>query len=53
MNMNEPEDRDPVSVELPAREAWTAPSMTHLRAGSAENTPGASILDSPLEAIGS
>jgi hypothetical protein len=35
------------------RKAWARPEVTHLRAGSAENTPGVSISDAPLETIGS
>jgi hypothetical protein len=35
------------------RKAWNRPEVTHLRAGAAENTPGVSIADGPLETIGS
>jgi hypothetical protein len=43
------------SAQVPrARRAkWEKPTLTELAAGSAENTPGISINDGPLETIGS
>jgi len=35
------------------RKAWTQPELRKLRAGAAENTPGITIADGPLETIGS
>ena len=35
------------------RKAWTHPELRKLRAGAAENTPGITIADGPLETIGS
>jgi hypothetical protein len=35
------------------RKPWVEPSVTELRAGSAENSPGSRISDATLETIGS
>lgn len=40
-------------MERPQRRTWTTPTVTHLRAGAAENTRGSTISDVPLEMIGS
>ena len=46
------EIHSPVSRTLD-RKAWSRPVCRRLRAGLAENIPGAHIFDGPLETIGS
>lgn len=36
-----------------ARKPWATPVVAELAAGSAENTPGTTTFDGPLEAVGS
>ena len=35
------------------KKTWAAPTLRVIRAGSAENTPGNSFVDGPLEGVGS
>ncbi len=40
-------------IDGSSRKAWAKPTLLRLRSGSAENVPGTTILDGPLETIGS
>ena len=57
MDANEPEIAGTGPTEngkdQPRLKAWVRPELSRLRAGAAESTPGASIFDATLEAIGS
>ncbi|HET9640863.1 MAG TPA: hypothetical protein VFP12_16840 [Allosphingosinicella sp.] len=58
MNLDRSEERGTPQVatvrsETEARKVWTQPSLSQLRAGSAENIPGSAFADGPLETIGS
>ena len=57
MNAKEPESADTSPTEngqdQPSLRAWVRPELSRLRAGAAEQTPGASIFDGTLETIGS
>jgi hypothetical protein len=57
MNLDQSEGRGTPQIAAaqsePPRKAWTQPSLSQLRAGSAENIPGSQFLDGPLENIGS
>jgi hypothetical protein len=58
MNLDRSEGRSTlqigtVQVEPERRKAWTQPSFSQLRAGSAENIPGSAFADATLETIGS
>ena len=57
MNAKEPEIADTGPAEKgqdqPSLRAWVRPELSRLRAGAAEQTPGASIFDGTLETLGS
>lgn len=56
MNLDRSEERGTpqvATVQAEARKVWTQPSLSQLRAGSAENIPGSAFADGPLETIGS
>lgn len=57
MDANEPEIAGTGPTEngqdQPRLKAWVRPELSRLRAGAAEATPGATVLDGFLEAIGS
>jgi len=58
MNLDRSEERGTPQIatvrpEAETRKAWTQPSLSQLRAGSAENIPGSAISDGTLETIGS
>jgi hypothetical protein len=46
-------DEPRLAAESAPRKAWTQPVISQLRAGAAENVPGSTINDGPLETIGS
>ena len=56
MNLDRSEEggaRQMATMQSEPRKAWTRPSLSLLRAGSAENISGSAIFDGPLETIGS
>ena len=56
MNLDRSEERGMPQIapaQSEARKAWTRPSLSQLRAGSAENITGSAFPDGPLETIGS
>jgi hypothetical protein len=50
---NRRDDQDANDAKSGTGKVWTKPSVTELRAGSAEAIPGSTIADGPLETIGS
>jgi hypothetical protein len=53
MKLNQREACDPQTDETKSRKTWIKPTVDHLYAGAAENTPGDAIFDGPLETTGS
>ena len=53
MKLDQSEMRDELRIAPAPRKPWTQPSLSQLRAGAAENIPGSSFPDGPLETIGS
>ena len=53
MDLDPPAQRGSDSAKPSGRKPWIKPVVKQLRAGSAEQTPGSTISDGFLEAIGS